>query len=133
MTADMTNAEVDEAVALALGYEQKGWCPKEWATSVDACLDDILPAVKLLYPEGWWNFYDRKEDGWEARFMNVRVPSIDIREPAPALARAICLVFLTVVKAHKKATVGCPCSSRAVGDYEGEVEWCPIHGNAKED
>ena len=131
---DLTDTELNEAMALGVLWWTKctqeshegpgekslwGWnfcwrnpktglhhCETEmrWATSVDACLDDILRAVKRLYPRAEWQFRQiNSRTRWRASFMNppLHLENVDTEEPT--LARAICLVARDVVKTHRAA------------------------------
>lgn len=117
---DLTDQELNEAMAL----EVLGWTrcdrvagrwdgPNEghyagdpdwaWATSVDACLDDLSPVVKQVWPEGRWSFSEA-HGVWVVLFYceyrNRQWKTFSAT--APTLARAICLVALAVVKAHQE-------------------------------
>lgn len=94
-----------------------------WATSVDACLDDILPAIKKLYPMAEWECFE--SDGeWNAichRYSDIS--EYTFVATAPTLARAICLVALDVVLTHKGAKKCCVDFQKQTGGHWGS---CPL-------
>lgn len=106
---DLTNDELNEAVATALGWERDqvfDWqnprglkyrtIELPWAASVDVCLKDILPAVEEDYSvafthrRGEWRVWLETDDGPWREFR------------APTLARAICLCFIEVMKVKRR-------------------------------
>ncbi|MBI5289935.1 MAG: hypothetical protein HY873_13260 [Chloroflexi bacterium] len=123
----MTNAELNEAIAKALGWEMHPdmdgafWHPPSeeehisgdyccwsradlpWATSVDACLRDLLPAVRAKYPKAEWEFFQHIKHGaqsWAAVCHPYAAVNDGVRRDDPSLARAICLAFLAVIDAE---------------------------------
>ena len=114
---DLTNEALNEAVALALGLpggpcpsiekpwnhtcwkHRSGFQHRSWVTDAQACLDDLSPVVRQVWPEGHWSFS-------EAHGVWVVVFYCEYRDrqwrtvnaSAPTLARAICKVFMEVMK-----------------------------------
>ena len=120
----MTNDELNERIALALGLklitmlpgQPKAVAPRgpngeplpwrmapDWATSVDACLRDLLPVMRakvpgelglLQYGEACWNagYYSAWHHGQADR-------SVFREAEADTPARALCLLFLAVMEA----------------------------------
>ena len=106
---DLTNEELNEAVALALGRGRKNrnkghWYPADrpWATDAQACLDDLLPVVRAKYPSAEWQFRELRHidrpPRWRAYCTNPPLHRESVDVVADTLARAICLVFLDVMK-----------------------------------
>ena len=118
---DLTNEELNEAVALALGWEHdpggSDWWTSNsdglplwvelkracWATSVDACLDDLLPVVRAkglscAFEECWAQPDEGTEAHWFWYVGAYRKNSQVCHADDPSLARAICKVFLEVME-----------------------------------
>lgn len=107
---DLTNEALNEAVALALGLERAEdidcwttWEDKDgrlhggWATNAQACLDDLLPMVRAKYPEAKWRFTENAA-GWAATCESHNDRELIVSRNAPTRARAICKVFMEVMK-----------------------------------
>ena len=114
----MTNDELNERIALALGWES---CPRtadcwygvtgstnphhakhkhNWATDAQACLDDLLPVMQAKVPGKLRLEESDDEPGEWVVFWDVANYSPDwFNHAADTLARAICLVFLAVMEA----------------------------------
>ena len=109
----MTNDELNERKALALGWEPhgNGWwetsfsgelvrmdrAGSAWITSADACLDDLLPVMKAKVP-GEVVFME-DDDQWRATLYPHAVQKAAVDAYDATLSRAICLVFLAVMEA----------------------------------
>lgn len=100
----MTNTEINEAIAKALESLRSplsnvhvNYWPEDWATSIDACYRDLLPAVRAKYPRLRYKFEQRTLHTVRATFfLEDAGPSAHADDPD--LAVAICLVFLEVMK-----------------------------------
>ena len=112
----MTNDELNERIALALGWHKhqcidpdphcwitdRGLPAKlynqTWATSVDACLRDLLPVVKAKMPGNLTLGEYGSARRWQAVYLPDDPISMTVVD-ADTPARALCLLFLAVMEA----------------------------------
>lgn len=101
--AEMTDQELDHAVAEAMGWELGGWQMVRPPGAVDwfpfrpsKCANDALRAVETLDKDDYDVEIRRWYDGWRCTIEEMSKGLQNYRwvKDAPTLPRALCLAFL---------------------------------------